>query len=67
LDNIVLLQEIISRAKIRSVKLTLVVIMCYILCSAPFVIGQIMVAFGSAHIRSYLGNDQYLQLISPTT
>jgi hypothetical protein len=52
---LICLQEIISRAKIRSVKLTLVVIMCYILSSAPFVISQIMVAFGSAEIRSYLG------------
>jgi hypothetical protein len=52
---LICVQEIISRAKIRSVKLTLVVIMCYILSSAPFVISQIMVAFGSAEIRSYLG------------
>ena len=33
---------IISRAKIKSVKLTLVIIALYIVCSAPFVLGQIL-------------------------
>jgi len=33
---------IISRAKIKTVKLTLVIIALYIVCSAPFVVGQLL-------------------------
>mgnify|MGYP001318735381 CR=1 FL=1 len=37
----------ISRAKIKTVKLTVAVIMGYILCSAPFVCVQLYAIFGS--------------------
>lgn len=37
----------ISRAKIKTVKLTIVVILAYIVCSAPFVCVQILAVFGS--------------------
>ena len=37
----------ISRAKIKTVKLTVAVIAGYIFCSAPFILVQIMVVFGN--------------------
>ena len=37
----------ISRAKIKTVKLTVAVIMGYILCSAPYVCVQLYAVFGS--------------------
>ena len=37
----------ISRAKIKTVKLTIAVITAYILCSAPFTFVQILAVFGS--------------------
>ena len=37
----------ISKAKIKTVKLTVAVIMGYILCSAPFVCVQLYAIFGS--------------------
>ena len=33
---------LVSRAKIKSVKLTLVIIICYILSSCPFIVGQLI-------------------------
>ena len=45
----------ISRAKIKSVKLTLVIIACYILCSAPFIVGQLLATLGPPHIKSKIG------------
>ena len=35
----------VSRAKIKSVKLTLVIIICYILSSTPFILGQLIFQF----------------------
>jgi hypothetical protein len=37
----------ISRAKIKTVKLTVVVIVGYIVCSAPFICVQLWATFGS--------------------
>ena len=48
---------IISRAKIKSVKLTLVIIACYILCSTPFIVGQLLATLGPAHISSKIGQQ----------
>ena len=45
----------VSRAKIKSVKLTLVIIACYILCSAPFIVGQLLATLGPLHISSKIG------------
>ena len=42
----------ISKAKINSVKQTLVIIACYILCSAPFIVGQLLATLGPSHISS---------------
>ena len=36
---------VVSRAKIKSVKLTLVIIICYILSSSPFIVGQLIFQF----------------------
>lgn len=49
--------EGISRAKIRSVKQTVVVILGYIICSAPAIIIQLWKAWidGEQHIGMYLG------------
>ena len=44
----------ISRAKIKSVKLTLVIIACYILCSTPFIVGQLLWTLGPKNIRSMI-------------
>ena len=43
--------DIISRAKIKSVKLTLVIIAFYILCSSPFVLSQLLTSLGPLHVR----------------
>ena len=47
----------VSRAKIKSVKLTLVIIACYILCSAPFIVGQLLATIGPLHISSQIGHQ----------
>ena len=56
----------ISRAKIKTIKMTAVVIVCYILSSAPFIIGQIIAVFGPPQIArkmgQYLSNHQQYQL-----
>ena len=44
----------ISRAKINSVKQTLVIIACYILCSTPFIVGQLLATLGPPHISSQI-------------
>ena len=46
---------IVSRAKIKSVKMTLVIIACYILCSTPFIVGQLLATLGPHHISSKIG------------
>ena len=33
---------VVSRAKIKSVKLTLAIILCYVLSSCPFIVGQLI-------------------------
>ena len=44
----------ISRAKIKSVKLTLVIVTCYILCSTPFILGQLLESLWPAFFRPHL-------------
>ena len=46
---------VLSRAKIKSVKLTLVIIACYILSSTPFIVGQLLATLGPPHISSKIG------------
>ena len=47
----------ISRAKIKTIKLTTVVIVCYILSSTPFIIGQIIAVFGPAQMARKMGKQ----------
>ena len=47
----------ISRAKINTIKLTTVVIVCYILSSTPFIIGQIIAVFGPAQMARKMGEQ----------
>ena len=47
--------SIISRAKMKTVKLTSLVIVCYILSSTPFIVGQIIAVFGRSHLAVKLG------------
>jgi hypothetical protein len=48
--------RVISRAKIKTIKLTTVVIIFYIISSAPFIIGQIITVFGSEMAARKMGN-----------
>ena len=45
----------ISKAKIKTVKLTVVVILGYIFCSAPFICIQLWATFGRSSLPEYVG------------
>ena len=48
----------IFQAKIKTIKLTIAVILGYILCSAPFIVAQIWGVFGT--IPQILGKTTYI-------
>jgi hypothetical protein len=47
--------RVISRAKIKTIKLTTVVILFYIISSAPFIIGQLITVFGYEQAAKKMG------------
>ncbi|KAF4520461.1 hypothetical protein B566_EDAN004712 [Ephemera danica] len=55
----------ISRAKLRSIKLTIVVIACYVICSTPFIGAQLWATWDPEAMQSPFCNIDYTT-ISPT-
>lgn len=51
----------ISRAKLKTIKLTLTVVICYIVCWAPFFVGQMWAAYD---INAPYDGEAILSLLS---